>query len=201
MESTRKGDWFVTYTGRRFYPFDARVEDVDLKDIAHSLALQTRWNGHCKTFYSIASHSLACAKVAEEYGASAADVMWCLMHDAAEAYIGDIISPIKRTLVVDFGDAMTAMTINEAEDHLLRIIARKFRIPEKMPPIAKEIDLRMLVTEALHLTNYARDDHWVTEKPWAHIKPYGDDHVLLMQSPTMAEATFLARAEEYLSLV
>jgi hypothetical protein len=46
MTNTRKGDWFVTFTGRRFYPLDARVEDIDIRDIAHSLALQSRWMGH-----------------------------------------------------------------------------------------------------------------------------------------------------------
>ena len=194
----RKGDWFVTYSGKRFYAFDARVEDINIKDIAHSLSLQTRWNGHCKTFYSIASHSLACARVAERIPATADVVAWALMHDAAEAYIGDIIRPIKKALLVDFGNQ--AFTMKEVEERLLRIIAEKFNLPWPIPETVFEIDNRMLVMEAMYLTNYGKPDHWVTERPWADIKPYAGAHVLLYQEPRAAEDVFLARAREYLKL-
>jgi len=217
----RKGDWFVTYTGRRFFPLDPRVEDVDIKDIAHSLALQTRWMGHCKTFYSIASHSLACARVVEEFARNAVPsgvsespwreiAVWALMHDAAEAYTSDIVRPIKRSLWL----AEDMNTINETtmhwfkhwEEGLLKLIAERFSLPWPIPETVKEIDNRMLVTEAVHLTNYWHEyyvdseKHWIHEKPWAHLKPYGDDHVLLHQTPQQAEEAFLALAKEYLGL-
>lgn len=194
-DEERKGDWFVTFTGRRFYAFDARVEDIDIKDIAHSLALQTRWNGHCQTFYSVASHSLACARAAEKVPSSLDIVAWALMHDAAEAYIGDIIRPIKRSLRVG-DDSFT----DAVEMPLLKLIAEKFNLPWPIPEMVFEIDNRMLVTEALYLTNYGKADHWVTEKPWADIKPYAGAHALLYQEPRAAEEAFLARAREYLKL-
>lgn len=218
MTSTRNGDWFVTFTGRRFYPFDARLEDIDIVDIAHSLSLQTRWMGHCKTFYSIASHSLACARVAEQQGlahmqrennpgisSDDMDVMrWCLMHDASEAYVGDIIRPIKRSLVVVEGKLFEPNTVLEPfkayEDTLHRLIAERFGLPWPIPEAVHEIDNRMLVTEAKYLTNYPSAEHWIHEKNWAHIKPYAGDHVLLYQTMELAEEKFLVLAQEYLGL-
>jgi len=200
----RKGEWFVTYTGRRFYPFDPRVADIDIKDIAHSLSLQTRWLGHCKTHYSIASHSLACARVAEMGAQPPEVVRWCFMHDASEAYVGDVIRPIKRSLWVADGpntvEDIRMFPFKTVEDRIHKLIAERFKLPWSMPAMVHEIDNRMLMTEALHLTNYMRDPHWVHEKPWADVKPYAGDHVLLLQSMTSAEEAFLARAKEYLEL-
>jgi hypothetical protein len=207
MTETRKGDWFVTFTGRRFYPLDPRVEDIDIRDIAHSLALQSRWMGHCKTHYSIASHALACARVAEMGDCHEDTVKWCLMHDASEAYVGDVIRPIKRSLLVDTSppdcpspQGTWVESFKALENRFHQLIAERFDLPEEMPDAVHEIDNRMLVTEAYHLTNYERDQHWITEKSWAHIKPYAGDHVLLHQTLEGAEQNFLARATEYLGL-
>lgn len=229
----RKGDWFVTYTGRRFFPLDPRVEDVDIRDIAHALALQTRWMGHCKTFYSIASHSLACARVAEKNNEPAVVVHWALMHDAAEAYVGDIVRPIKQYLcrpacAENFNDAVDPQVGLYLEDpdekgyaridgfvqafgtgiekRLLRLIAERFGLPWPVPETVKEIDNRMLVTEALHMTNYDGEryvdgeTHWIHEPNWKAIKLFGDAHVLLHQTPQQAEEAFLKLAKEYLGL-
>ncbi|MBU1891206.1 phosphohydrolase [Patescibacteria group bacterium] len=206
----RKGDWFVTYTGKQFWPFDARVDDICIEDIAHSLALQTRWNGHCSTFYSIADHSVACADIAyDQYriisrAESTKDIWrWALMHDAAEAYIGDIVSPIKRYLLCADRDSVTSylehdlvtveglvLPIKAVETRLLGLIAEKFGLPEGIPGAVHMIDRRMLVTEALQLTNYnAEPDHWVKQKPWSDFEPY--DVKLPMRSPVDAEAAFL----------
>ena len=203
---TRKGDWFVTYTGQRFYPLDARVDDIDIRDIAHSLSMQCRWMGHCKTFYSIASHSLACLRIAERTeGEAHYAKAWCLMHDAAEAYTGDIIRPLKVSLGViepsrGPSDQAKLHPFKGFENKLLQLIAERFGLPWPMPDMVHEIDNRMLVTEAYHLTNYERDQHWIHEKTWSSIKPYANDRVLLHQTPAMAEEAFLKLATEYLSL-
>lgn len=54
--TNRLGDWFQTYTGAKFYPFDPRAEDIHLADIAHHLSLQCRFNGATDKFYSVAQH-------------------------------------------------------------------------------------------------------------------------------------------------
>lgn len=88
-----------TFTGRLFPVFDPRPEDIDPRDIAHALALKCRWTGHCSHFCSIAKHSLRVAAVARSYGVAepGRDLFWAygLLHDAAEAYLADIPSPVK----------------------------------------------------------------------------------------------------------
>ena len=51
-------DWIQTYSGKKFYPLDPRPEDIDIRDIAHALSLNCRFNGHCRCFYSVAEHSV-----------------------------------------------------------------------------------------------------------------------------------------------
>src|ERR1035437_8999101 len=50
--------WIQTYSGRRFCPLSPNPDAIVLQDIAHSLAMQCRFNGHCKKFYSVAQHSV-----------------------------------------------------------------------------------------------------------------------------------------------
>jgi len=92
----RIGDFIETFTGKQFWPLDPRPEDVDISDIAHSLSMQCRFNGHCSRFYSVAEHSIIVAKelAARDYYPGVQ--LRGLLHDAAEAYICDIPRPIKR---------------------------------------------------------------------------------------------------------
>lgn len=55
-----------TFTGRRFWPLDPRIEDIDIQDIAHSLSLVCRWTGHTYCFYSVAEHSLRVSLLAQQ---------------------------------------------------------------------------------------------------------------------------------------
>lgn len=93
------GDYITTYTGISFYPFNPRKEDIFTQDIAHALSLLCRANGHFSHFYSVAQHSLNCAKEAEKRGYSNRVQLACLLHDASEAYISDVTRPIKKELV------------------------------------------------------------------------------------------------------
>ena len=91
----RKGDWMLTYTGRKFFPMDPRPEDVCIADIAHALSLVCRFGGQLKEHYSVACHSLnVWWAIPASLGPK---VQLCaLLHDAPEAYIGDMIAPLKR---------------------------------------------------------------------------------------------------------
>lgn len=197
MEHDRRGDWFVTYTGRRFWPLDPREEDIDIDDIAHALALQARWNGHTTQFYSIASHSVACASVAlAEYPKVPVIAQWALLHDAAEAYVSDVIRPLKRfmcfvTSPVDAdprGTAALVQPFKEIEDQVLCLIAHRFGLPWPMPSVVHTIDNRMLVTEGQALTRFRGQLHWTKEQPWVDTEPYAVQvHGV---SPEMAESHF-----------
>ena len=80
-----------TYTGRQFYPLAPIPEQIDIEDIAHGLAYQCRFNGQTRHFYSVAQHSLIVAGLVPSGLRLAA-----LLHDAAEAYMGDMVKPLKQ---------------------------------------------------------------------------------------------------------
>lgn len=138
---TRQGNWMQTFTGRRFWPMDPRPEDVDIRDIAHSLALQCRFAGHCRRFYSVAEHSLRASRIVPpEFE------LWALMHDAAEAYLVDLPRPVKRSMP----DYM------KAESMVLLAIVTRFKIFDGIcwgrgSIAVKFADNTMLATEARDL--------------------------------------------------
>ena len=82
-----------TFSGRFVDILEPKVEQIHLPDIAHALALQCRFNGHVRAHYSIAEH---CVRVARHMPESMR--IHGLLHDAAEAYLGDIVTPVKRQL-------------------------------------------------------------------------------------------------------
>ena len=84
--------------GCSFDPLAPELGDIDINDIAHSLSLICRANGHFSEFYSVARHCLNCAREAEARGMGARMRLLCLLHDATEAYIGDMTRPLKRRL-------------------------------------------------------------------------------------------------------
>lgn len=91
-------DCILTYTKVSFNPLEAVEEDIRIEDIAHALSLLTRANGHCRHFYSVAQHSIACCREARSRGYSARVQLGCLLHDASESYISDITRPVKINL-------------------------------------------------------------------------------------------------------
>jgi hypothetical protein len=98
MLNKRKGNWIETYTGRQFWPLDPRSQDVDIIDIAHSLSMQCRFNGHTRVFYSVAEHSLIVSAELAACGESRLVQLYGLLHDAAEAYVCDLPRPVKSQI-------------------------------------------------------------------------------------------------------
>lgn len=134
----RMGDWMQTYTGIQFWPLDPRPEEIVLEDIAHALSMQCRFAGHVNDFYSVAQHSVLVSRhVPPE------DAAWGLMHDAAEAYLQDMIRPLKRG---EYGHYY-----RRAEKFLLSAICDRFGLT-RIEPVSVEIaDQRALMTEARDL--------------------------------------------------
>lgn len=140
----------VTYTGRYFNVFRPRAGDVNITDIAHSLAMQCRFVGHCKYFYSVAQHSLRA--VQENRDVPLHLQKWLLMHDAAEAYLSDISRPVKK-LIPQLG---------EIEDRVMRVIQQAFCLPDLTDDeqhFIHEVDMRLLATERRDLIADA-DRRW-----------------------------------------
>jgi hypothetical protein len=133
-----RGNWMQTQSGRRFYPMDARPEDVDPGDIAHALAMLCRYNGHVDRFYSVAEHC-----VLMSYAVPTEHALWALLHDAAEAYVGDMVRPLKQHMP----------TYRAAEDRVLIAIAQRFHLTRHatdapgMPREVKMVDARILLDE------------------------------------------------------
>jgi len=123
-----------TFSGKRFYPLDPNIDDISILDIAHGLSNVCRYGGQCKEFYSVAQHSVICS-----WEAPYPLKKWALMHDASEAYIGDIIAPLKTTPQYE--------SYRQVEEHLMGAICTKFGIPLEMPEEVHEIDLLVRHTE------------------------------------------------------
>ena len=146
----RSGDWIQTFTGRRFWPLDPRPEEIDIRDVARSLAHLCRWTGHCQRFLSVAQHSVLVASLAPPGRKG----LWWLLHDAAEAYLGDVSRPLKRSLriVVNYYDP--PWTFEEVEEQLLRAVAVRFDLPPLDETDRKALRLaddRLLATEVRDL--------------------------------------------------
>lgn len=136
--------WIITQSGKRFHPFEPRIDELDIEDIAHSLSLICRWTGHCPFHYSVAQHSVLMAGWAMEKGHSPACQLGCLLHDGAEAYLNDLNRPIKHRL----GEFSP---YNQAEARIQRLIEERWCAPGirlDMPTI-KSLDNQVLRAEAI----------------------------------------------------
>ena len=91
-------DYILTYSKIKFYPLNPVKADINIVDIAHSLSLMTRANGHFNHFFSVAQHSINCYWEAKSLGFSERVQLGCLLHDASESYISDITRPVKQNL-------------------------------------------------------------------------------------------------------
>jgi len=113
-------------------------EDVNIFDIAAALSKLNRYTGHTREFYSVAQHSVLCSTYAPAHLK-----MQALLHDAAEAYLGDVSSPLK-SLLPDY---------RVIEAQMEKVIAVRFGFPYKGNDheIVKQLDMTALATEVRDL--------------------------------------------------
>lgn len=124
----------ATARGGRFWPLDPRVEHVELIDIAHALSQKCRYNGHCRRFYSVAEHSVLVSRFVPPELA-----LWGLLHDATEAYIPDVIRPLKTQPEFAW--------FRDIEDRIAAVIAERFGLSWPEPAEVKLIDRRITADE------------------------------------------------------
>ena len=170
------GEWIQTYTGKQFFPLQPRAEDIDVRDIAHALSMQCRFNGHCRAFYSVAEHSVRVSQVLANESRTVQ--LSGLMHDAAEAYLSDLPRPVKQQMT-----EFVAL-----KDALLAMICGHFDLPWPLPGAVVHADEMMLATEARDLM----------AEPPAQWNLEADPLPGIVQpvAPHEAEQAFLARFEE-----
>ena len=132
-----ENNWIQTRHRRAFSLTRPSVEHVNIEDVAHALSQICRFNGHTRVPYSVAEHCVRCSEIVEPIFALDA-----LLHDAAEAYFGDLSSPLKREL----GLAWT-----EIEERVERVIAEKFGVLYPHPRTVIKADQQMLAIECRDL--------------------------------------------------
>lgn len=169
----RHGDFMQTATGRKFWPMDPRADEVFIEDIAHSLAMQCRYAGHCLRYYTVAEHSVLIARYLRSEGVDVA--LFALLHDASEAYLVDVPRPVKPYLE----------GYKAAEAKVMAAVCDRFGLPHEMPAKVHEADERIIADELVNLV--PMDWHG------KHRNPLGVK--LQYWSPDEAKAEFLATFE------
>lgn len=123
---------FYTSTGLLIDVANPKPQDINIYDIANGLARTCRYSGQIDSFYSVAQHSLAVAHLVPREHALCA-----LLHDATEAYLADLPSPVKM-LLPDY---------QELEKKWWHTIAEAFDLPPIMPTCVREADHLVLRAE------------------------------------------------------
>jgi 5'-deoxynucleotidase YfbR-like HD superfamily hydrolase len=140
--------YIETYSGLRLFYDDLKPEMIKIIDIAHSLSHICRFTGHTKKFYSVAQHSVLVSNAQTTIAEKRAG----LLHDATEAYVNDLPSPLKAC--TDLGD------YKNLENRIHDVINKKYRINDGMTPNIKKADLQALFTEKRDVLNHDSDWGW-----------------------------------------
>lgn len=150
-EEWYRGTWMQTFTGKRFYPLAPLAEEIDPIDIAHALSQICRYGGHARRFYSVAEHCVLMSNaVAPEHA------LWALLHDATEAYVGDMVRPLKIHMP----------EYREVEDRVMVAVAERFGLDGvTMPPAVKDADNRILLSERAVVMTPTEDDWSLDVEP------------------------------------
>lgn len=121
-----------TFTGRVIDLTNFQPQDVCIDDIAHALSILNRFTGHSKAPYSVAQHCVMVSQITKPENAR-----WGLMHDASEAYLGDVARPLKILLP----------SYKQLETHVQQVIAQVFGLEWPMPSDVHAADNRALMAE------------------------------------------------------
>lgn len=148
----RRDPWMHTNTGRLVCLEDPDPSSIELRDIVVALSHLCRYTGHTHYPYTVAEHSVRVADALLAEGYTNEIVFTGLMHDATEAFVGDIASPLRKAIGRD--------AIQRVEDRVYRAIALRFGLPRELPDAVKLADLRMLATEAPYVLTWPPPFDW-----------------------------------------
>lgn len=158
--------WIQTESGMAFDLENPRPDMVSLEDIATALAYTPRFNGHTGTWYSVAEHSVWVSRIVPRE-----DRLWGLLHDAHEAYTGDIVSPMKALLG----------NVREVERKIQDAICEYFDMSRDAPLSVHKADMQMLAAERVKF--FEPRDWGLTEAP--------ADVSIEVWEPSLARGKFL----------
>ena len=216
--------WLQTFTGKRIDLINPTREMVDIEDIAHSLSMICRYNGHCRDFYSVAEHSvmveamgsqILLRREAERNSGKLSTVvvplaspprptseivqqsLALLLHDAAEAYIGDITTPLKRGLESVGGDVVYPQSeakqskIEELERRWLLAIGEAFGLGERLADpsdVIRQADEKVMTVEVPMLFHPVQSCWWDVRS-----RPRSGEMVIQCWTPAEARRQFISR--------
>lgn len=172
-------NWILTNSAKPMSLVRPRADLVTPEDIAHSLALVCRFNGHCKHHYSVAQHSLLVASIVPKE-----DQLPALLHDAAKAYVGDMVQPLKQ-LLKETAKSTTDAWLLTCQDlgmdrRLVGQAAANYSISPGSDPMA------------VHLSHLTSIYHQIEQRVWLAIAERFDIDPVLPASVHAADMVALA---------
>ncbi len=180
-DRARHGSWMQTHTGVSFYPLDPRAADINIEDVAHGLAMCCRYAGQCARYYSVAEHCvLVSMHVHPAYAREG------LLHDLSEAYLGDMIRPLKHT------PEMEPFRKAEAAIEYQASVAFNLNTSSDCAANVKHVDDRILIDEIKQLQH--TPSAYLMRMDTRNKPPLGVK--LKCWSPARAKRRFLARFAE-----
>lgn len=147
-----RGRFVVTASGAKFFINEQNVTDIPIRDVAHAISMNVRFNGHINKFYSVGEHCLNVSRLVPEKYA-----LWGLVHDVTEAFVPDIPRPFKSLL----------NGFKEYEDKIGKAYADALELEWPMPKEVHEVDKHIVAVEAQQLFDVppewtkAYDTEWI----------------------------------------
>ncbi|MDG1416578.1 MAG: HD family hydrolase [Maricaulis sp.] len=186
--------WQRMISGRRLDLLDPSPFDIEISDIAHGLARVARWNGQTKGdhAFSVAEHSVLVLNIVTELYPDL-DIKWrmaALLHDSSEYVIGDMISPFKAALGLDY---------REFEDRIEEAVHLRYGLPPHIPKlIKKKIKRADHISAYFEATQIAGFAHGESTKFFGR-PPAGMEIAIRPLPVKAAQALFMSRFEELLA--
>jgi len=162
------------YSGAYFNILNPQDSEFDIETIAWALSHVNRFTGHTRFPYSVAQHSIAVSTIVPR-----CDAMHGLLHDAAEAFLGDVASPLKQLLP----------EYKTIEANVEREIFRRFGLADDMPKSVKDADTVMLLTERAQLMPHSTDSAWNWAADYEPLKSL----TIIQMTPPDVRGEFLYR--------
>lgn len=173
-------------------PLAPLPEQFDVKTIAECLSKLCRFNGHCEGFYTVAEHSCLVLELGElmaqemDLILTKKEKLQFLLHDATEAYIGDVITPVKA-LIPEF---------NRIEKIFWKAITIKFEIEESWHALLDKADKIAYALEALQLRSWTTLEEVESHIPYKVPKSFKEKDWVRKLDIDLAEALFLSKFNE-----
>lgn len=187
--------WQRMLSGRRLDLLNPSPVDVEIEDIAHGLSRVARWNGQTKGdwAFSVAQHCVLVETIARRLKPNLKSD-WCLavlLHDAPEYVVGDLITPFKSAVGLDY---------KTLERRLMSAILIRFGLPGELPPsvhrLIKRADAVAAYLEATQLAGFSETEARRTFGRPRHFDTVAGDLALAPWAPQDAKARYLARFAE-----